>query len=463
MKRTRFFYLLSISTFCLSGLGGTPAFAASDEELKQLKDQVFALMHRVEELEAENKDIKQGQQQAIDQKVSKAVSEAVAAVQPSAGEAKADGKKYVEVGDAPNSFKVPGTDTSIAFGGFAKADAIYVVNGSSAAGEDLANFTSIPLDGSNGEDAENFRIHARESRLNIASYTPTEYGTAKVFIEGDFFGGGGTEATTNSYEFRLRHAYGEVGPVLAGQTWSNFMDLKNYPETIDFAKPIGTTTLRQGQIRYTHDFADKTQLAVSLENPFGDSTDAVGVTSTDVSDLPDLTAKLTMTEDWGNYNIRGLARELEVQNSTTGKENSEFGYGLAAGGSVKVGEHDKLALDLLYGDGIGRYINGGVSAAGDAEASDLESQEAYGGTISHRHDFTDKVHSNLVFGYLNIDNDSSLATTVNKEVMSFHGNLIWDVTPKIKVGAEYIYGRRENEAGAEGDMNRVQAAAWYFF
>ncbi len=64
---------------------------------------------------------------------------------------------------------------------------------------------------------------------------------------------------------RIRHAYGQLGGFLAGQTWSTFMDLKALPEKIDFGSPAGRTFVRQAMLRYSHKLGPGT-LDLALES-----------------------------------------------------------------------------------------------------------------------------------------------------------------------------------------------------
>jgi hypothetical protein len=85
-----------------------------------------------------------------------------------------------------------------------------------------------------------------------------------VFVESDFFGGGGTETVSNSHHLRLRHAYGKVGNFLAGQTWSTFMGANwLLPTTIDFDGSAGMANIRQAQFRWTIEEG----LDFAIENP----------------------------------------------------------------------------------------------------------------------------------------------------------------------------------------------------
>ncbi len=46
---------------------------------------------------------------------------------------------------------------------------------------------------------------------------------------------------------------------------------------------------------------------------------------------------------------------------------------------------------------------------------------------------------------------------------SFHANLIYSPFPKLDVGAEIGYGKRELEDSREGDLKRIQTTVKYSF
>jgi len=48
--------------------------------------------------------------------------------------------------------------------------------------------------------------------------TPSAAGALTTYFEGDFFGTDGNESSSNSNGFRLRHFYGQLGNLMAGQS-----------------------------------------------------------------------------------------------------------------------------------------------------------------------------------------------------------------------------------------------------
>ena len=82
-------------------------------------------------------------------------------------------------------------------------------------------------------------------------------------FEFDLFGVGPDEGQTT---IRLRHAYGEFGNWLGGQTHSLFMDIDIFPNVIDYWGPSGMVFLRTPQIRWQPVQGDH-YLACAIEYP----------------------------------------------------------------------------------------------------------------------------------------------------------------------------------------------------
>lgn len=68
---------------------------------------------------------------------------------------------------------------------------------------------------------------------------PTPLGDLDTHVEVDFYGADGNESVSNSHGLRLRHTYFSVGCLLAGHTWTYFMNPAALPETLDFGGPAG--------------------------------------------------------------------------------------------------------------------------------------------------------------------------------------------------------------------------------
>jgi hypothetical protein len=73
------------------------------------------------------------------------------------------------------------------------------------------------------------------------------------------------------------------------------------------------------------------------------------------------------------------------------------------------------------------------------------------------------MRSNLTFGYVQLDNPDFVPEDFYKRTFRGSANLLWSPTPRITVGTEFLWGRRENEGGGDGDAEQVQLSAKYGF
>lgn len=381
---------------------------------------------------------------------------------------KVDGLEQTRVDTTPrdlgiegfdNAFRIPGTDAFMKIGGYVKLDAIY--DADDIASEDLFVTSTINTDGNQRQGRT--RLHARQSRLNVDVREATEYGPLRVFAEGDFFGGGGNQNATNSSSFRLRHAFGELGNLVAGQTWSTFMDVAVIPDTLDFEGPNSELFVRQALIRWTQPLSDELSLAFAIENPEGDFSNDNDL---NLDRLPDGVLRLRWEPDGGHLQTAFLARELRFDDGD--EADSEFGYGLTLSGSLELPflhPKDLAAFQINYGDGIGRYITdlGGGGFDALVEDGQLDTTQVFGVMVQGQHWWADDWRSTLAYGYLAADSPSGVADTTLEQSQYLAANLIWTPVPRVDIGVEYLWGQLETEDGNSGTANRVQASVTYRF
>src|SRR5688572_29001721 len=129
---------------------------------------------------------------------------------------------------------------------------------------DTLRVTRLPaFENQYGEDHNTF-AGVRQSRLGFRSSTPTALGDLKTIFEFELFGTGADEGQTT---FRLRHAWGELGPLGAGQYWSPFSDPDVYPNTLEYWGPTGIPWYRNVQLRYTPIQTETSSFMVALARP----------------------------------------------------------------------------------------------------------------------------------------------------------------------------------------------------
>ncbi len=395
----------------------------------------------------------------------------------------------VVVGDIPGSFRLPKSDTSMRVYGFAELTMTHEFKGDNSDNDYSTFLPYVPLKGSAGANRTGRNvIHARTSRIGIEASTPSPYGPIGVKIEGDFnndprtgnsavygtIGNIYTQQATNSYNFRLRHAYGQVGGFLAGQTWSTFMDVDNSPETVDFNGPIGSTFIRQPQIRYTYKTQNAGAFTAALENSVSYVLDNTGSATTNgFSHVPDLVGRWDKGFDWGTVSVRGVSHEHRIKDGA-GVSLSRRGTGLAASALIKTVGDDFATVGVTGGTGIGRYFNYIEGAFYDAGANRILMEKALGVVLGYQHKASDSLRFNGSVGYQkNYDNAYTAFARangldsgrfgINRKLWQAHLGFIWNPVKGVDIGTEYIIGRRTTLAGENGDLSRLNFSAKYNF
>lgn len=446
---------LATALLCALLLPGTAlAETKKEQELEariaQLEAQVQALLSAQQQQQA---TLAQTQTQLDQVKVAQAA--------PDDGKPKIQSSPILVAGNPGGRFS---------FGGFVKLDAMLtdtnageIADGS--AGRMFYLPSAIPVGGVDEAHAD-IDTHAMFSRFWFASDGEVQGHKTRAYLEFDLFGGGmsnlGNQASTNTHGVTLRQAYVTWDKWLAGQTWSNFQDVAALPDAVDFVGPTeGTTFVRQAQVRYTSG-----PFSVALENP---QTLVNGYRSTtrtisDDGSLPDLTARWTSKGDWGHFSVAGIARQLRHDTATTSA--SDTGYGVSVSGKYNLGKSDDVRYMLTAGRGIGRYVAFGLGADGvlDATGGELDGIGVLAGFVSWRHVFNPKLRGNLMFSRAQLDNDTDwTGFGVTESAQSVHANLIYSPFPKLDIGAELIWGNREVESGADGDLRRLHTTVKYSF
>jgi hypothetical protein len=412
-------------------------------------------------------------------------------------------KDAVVLGDVPGSFRVPGTDVSMRIYGFAELNWVHDLGGDNS-DVDYASFPPyIPLDGSaDAKRTNRDYLTARTSRLGVEAATPTSFGVLGVKLEGDFnneprtgntaqngaVGNIFTQQVTSSYGFRVRHLYGVFGGLLVGQTWSTFMDVDNYPETVDYNGPTGATFIRQPQIRYTYATPKAGSFIVALENSSSYVLDSRAQVPGDTGPIdnpgygyplasslprvPDVVARWDKGFQWGAVSLRAMTQELRFDDGA-GLKASTRGYGAAASASFKVRETDWLAVQVTGGDGIGRYLNYIEGAMYEEAANAIHTERAVGVIAGYQFKPSAWMRVNLVYGGTrNFDNaytDAAKLTGldsgrygVNRYVQQFHLGPIFTPVKGVDLGLEGIYAQRETLAGEKGDGFRLNLSFKYY-
>ncbi len=357
--------------------------------------------------------------------------------------------------------------------GFAQVDYIQDFNRVNPAWDATLRPSRIPTtEGTYGSDGQSI-LSARQSKLGVQSTLPTSAGDVYTKFEFDLFGVGVDEGQTT---IRLRHAYGQLGHVLAGQTNSVFMDGDIFPNTIDYWGPAGMVFFRTPQIRWTQG-SDHTVFNIAIEHATDDIDTgqirnfdpALGSAITNDEKVPDLTANVREKGDWGHVQLAGILRRIGYDTPGTvdnKPKGHEMGWGLDLTSNLNIRKNDHLKLGVVCGQGIASYMNdGGMDLAPEVAGSSPTAKAVPLVGVSAYYDiaWTEKWSSSLGYSFTKVSNTDFQTGSAFHLGQYASANVIYYPAKNVFYGLEYLFGRREDNDGKAGQDQRVQLSAHYGF
>jgi len=353
--------------------------------------------------------------------------------------------------------------------------------------EDALRPSRIGIDEDQYGDDGQASFSVKQSRFGVKGTVPTAKGSINTKLEIDLFGVGDDAGQTT---LRLRHAYGEFGQFLAGQTHSLFMDIDIFPNTVEYWGPTGMVFLRNPQIRWTPVSGDTT-FAVAIENPsndidageFREVADFPGAQGD--QELPDLTAQLRRKTDWGHFQIAGILRwvgtevigdtdpDPGVEDLGVVYDDDDTGWGINLTTVINVFERDAIRAGFVIGEGIASYMNDGGMDAGPDQGllpddslpggTKLEAVELTGLTLYYDRWWNDQWSSSAGYSYTEVDNTVGQLGDTYEKGQYASANLLYYPVENVLVGAELIWGELAVKDGRDNDDTRLQITFKYNF
>lgn len=390
----------------------------------------------------------------------------------------AERDKYVVGGMFPGSFLAPATDTSFRLRGFVRLTGLYDFDPIGSRDDFVTNTIPVPQ-----TVGQNNNFSARYSRFALESWTPTPICDWNVhtFIEGDFFNGPGQAVGGGGNPFRLRFAFVDFGYFRFGQQNTVFMDGSAWPSTVDFAGPRGLINQRRASARVTLPIGERWFWAAGVEQPFSDIT-TFGLGES-VQDVPDFATHIRYEGDRGHIQLSTLARAIGYR-PFGGELTRRGGWGASASavfhpwailhGTNPVAnpnpsglDRSRILLQHSFGWGIGRYIQDtaglGLDAQVDPTTGSFDTLFACGWAASYEHWFNEHWLSNMTYSADYVGSNGGQPGGTYKGAKYLAVSLWWIPIVNMSIGAEYLWGQRENLDVQAGRANRVNALFQYNF
>jgi hypothetical protein len=356
---------------------------------------------------------------------------------------------YVKVCDIKGStgfFYIPGTETCLQIGGFARLETTY--------GEVT-----------NDDDGNKLGYRVR-ARVWFDARTDTEYGALRTFIRLQFqresgnVGQVGQSTGLDGDDWLYDQAFVQFAGLTAGVT-DSFWDFKPYPT---FQNPfVSDRTLPV--LAYTAKFGDASA-SVSLEDKtyrYRSSDNALPNAGTEA---PDIVANIRVKQGWGEAQISGVASYINPKKNfadpLSGGVGGDNVWGWGVQGGVKLNlptaNTSDAKGDFLWGqagyvDGAGlSYVGLGDANVGSGRTQnitafnpqrdyilvngDTEKTKAFNANLGALHYWSPQWRSALQGTYVDVNYRKLDA---DWSAWSVAGNLIWTPVKKLDIGAELVY------------------------
>ncbi|HTO75469.1 MAG TPA: DcaP family trimeric outer membrane transporter [Thermoanaerobaculia bacterium] len=359
--------------------------------------------------------------------------------------------------------------------GFAMVDAIYDFRQQDPNWFDMVRPSKLPAFANQFGDDGNFWASVRPSRLGVRSWLPTGLGEIRTEFEFDLLGVGSDAGQTT---FHLRHAWGELGPVLAGQTYSVFMDSDVFPNDLEIWGPNGMVFYRNVQLRWTPIRGDE-RLALALERPgaTGDSGEVADrVELQHIDDrfpYPDFTAQYRHSGDWGHVQLSGLVRYIGWKDTVPGAidlSGHAVGWGLNLGSVLQLSKESTARLEVTYGRGIATYMRDAPTDVGAEPNADPhrpvvgKTLPIFGMVAFYEHQWNERFRSAIGYSRLDVENSRAQLPSAFKAGQYALADLLYYPVKDVMTGLELQWGHRRNFSdGFAVDDYRIQFSARYNF
>ncbi len=317
----------------------------------------------------------------------------------------------------------------------------------------------IPTGGDNIK-IPNYYNSLSQTRLGFEVTRKLENTTVFVRLETDFNGQNG--------EYRIRHAYGQIGNLLVGQTWSLFSNVSSLPPTVDGNGPTGSVTLRTPQIRYRGKKFKGMDWSVAMEysQPDLNPQESDTLQLQTVQMIPDFTGRIQRQGLLGDVQLSLIATTITTKDIHSKISNS-FGLGSSLSGTINVTKKHKVLYQATWGRSISHFITTfsgtGQDAVFNPATNKFESLTSYSGFVSYGFNWNKDISTNFSVGSANQVNKSFQPDDAFKNSVSFSVDSFWRVIEGARIGLEYVYGQRWDKDGTTGIASRFWALFYYDF
>src|SRR6201982_3422003 len=320
---------------------------------------------------------------------------------------------------APKAAKQDEEKSSIDLYGFIMLDSGYDFKTNDPNWFDVVRPTQLPASSIDFAPDGKVYFGVRQTRFGLKTSTPTGLGNLKTQFEFELFGTGVDKGQTT---FRLRHAYGELGQFGAGQTWSPFMDIDVFPNSLEYWGPNGMVFFRNVQVRWTP-IQGASNVVIALERPGASADQGVYSDRVELQNIapqfkwPDLSGHARLARSWGYVQVAGIVRKIAWVDTNPDLPNlsgTAIGWGVNVTSNLNFTKKDVGRFEVVYGEGIENYMNDAPVDIGVKNTFSNPTSPIKGvalpvlGVVSFLdHTWSDRFSTSIGYSMLNIENSNA--------------------------------------------------------
>ena len=323
---------------------------------------------------------------------------------------------------------------------------------------DRLTFNPYEIPMKTGVQTPNFYADLSLTRLGFEVTRRTrKMGDLFIRIETDFAGSDG---------FRIRHAYGQLGSILIGQTWTLFNNGNFVAATVSRDGVAGSSVFFTPQARYSRVINNTLSWQASIEysTPSIDVPDSVNARLVQV--IPDIIGRLNYKKDKLSFRAAALITTISGTD-TTDVVSYSFGGGASFSGMYEFSENNILHFSYISTFAASRFLDL-FSGENEDLAYNPEDQSFYGllangGLVAWSHVWPKNFSSSLSAGFAAITNkDFQLDDAYNYSYNALL-NIFWQPVEGARLGIEFASGERHNKGGERGRATRLSILMYYDF
>lgn len=292
--------------------------------------------------------------------------------------------------------------------------------------------------------------------------TNKKFGKFSAFIQGNFDG------TDNT--FKLKKSYVTINDWTIGYTTSTLSDIAANPPVIDASGPNGQVNNTSLLLQWRHRVHRRWEVAASVEFPKS-QVDTDDTNTRKIDDwLPDVVAYTQY--EWmrgaGHVRLSGLLRVLPYRDLHAGKNRNKMGFGFQVSTVAPVAYDWTVYAEAVGGRGCESYLNdfmvSSLDLVNDPERPGrMYAPWCYGLTAGVKYNILPGLIASVSASEARLYGGRGIAADGYKYGLYGLCNVVWNMSPRLQVGAEYLMGKRKNQNGESGCAQRVNLLFQFSF